>query len=425
MNATRGLFILLASAVVGFAGPQEDAPALTQSEIQLLAICQEMYSAYDSYETQADTLKDDVARREYLADNDPWEPFVLRLIEFAETHHGSHAGLMALRRLVLLGAGGGVRGNPRDLGRRFALSRLLDYGRSPELPEILRYLDVGNVEPAVAGFLRKLNSSENASTDNRMFSRFMLARWMLSQKIAHEFWKRRLRELDGGDQLRSPNEREDLEASLLEALPSKKLSAMEQEAIAILEDLAQSESAVQQPGVTKVDEDWFILRNDSQKTKSMPLVSMLADGLLFKQKYLQIGRQSPALEIRLVDGERWSLAQQRGKTVIIQFSHKACGPCVAMYPNLKVLANAHPESLSILSIMADESKSDTLETIESGKVDWSVCWDGWRGPIATRWGAKSFPTVYVVGTDGRIAGYGLRGDSLKSKIVELATIRPK
>jgi len=422
MNATQGLFISVAAVLVGFADPQEDVAALTQPELRLVAICQEIYSAYDSYYAQANTLKDDVGRREYLAQNDPCEPFVLQLMDFAETHHGSHAGLMALRRLVLLGAGGGVQDNPRDRGRRFALTKLLAYGNCPELPEILRYLDTGNVEPAVAAFLRELNSSPNATAGNRTYSQYMLARWMLSQKIDNEFRKRRLKELKGGVEPHSPHEIEDLKAALLAAPPPNRLAAMEKEAMAILEGLAKSDSAVRQPGVSNLDDDWIVIRFDAQKTRSMPSIATLADGILFKQKHLQIGRQAPALEIHLANGEPWSLAQQRGKTVIIQFSHKECGPCVAMYPDLKMLAKTHPESLSILSIMADENKSDTLETIESGKVDWNVCWDGWRGPIATRWGAKSFPTIYVVGPDGRIAGYGLRGDALKSKVIELATI---
>ena len=241
----------------------------------------------------------------------------------------------------------------------------------------------------------------------------------------HEFWERRLKELDAGAESRSPIEREWLQKSLSGALPSQKLAIMEREAISSLESLSKSQSNVRQPGVKGVDPGWFIIRVDSEKTQTMPLVTDLAAGLLFKHKHLQIGRPAADLDVSLVNGESWSLAQQRGKTVIIQFSFKGCGPCAAMYPDLKALKNAFPDSLSILSIMADEDQSDTVEAVKSGKLTWNVCWDGSRGPIATQWGVAGFPTVYVVGPNGKIAGNNLYGDSLKSKIDELAKSNPR
>ncbi len=151
----------------------------------------------------------------------------------------------------------------------------------------------------------------------------------------------------------------------------------------------------------------------------MPLVKELAAGLLFKEQHLREGKPAPDLKLQLVSGEDWSLADQRGKTVIIQFSFKGCGPCEAMYPDLRELAAAHKEKLAILSIMVDEKKADTTDAVNSGKLAWNVHWDGDRGPIATQWAVPSFPTVYVIGPDGRIVSNGLRGNQLKAKIAEL------
>ncbi|MBD3672655.1 MAG: redoxin domain-containing protein [Planctomycetaceae bacterium] len=378
-----------------------------------------MQSAFDDYYTQADNLKDAAARKKYLTEKDPSAEYVDQLKEFAQKHQGTHAGLMALRRLVLLGAGGGTRDNPRDLGKRFALTQLIDYERSPELPEIMRYLASGNTEPAVEGFLRDLIGSKTASDGNRVFARYMLARWQLDLVGAHEYWERRLKELDDGDKLRYSNEREYLQTSLSGGFSSQKLANMEREAISSLESLTKSSSNVRQPAVKAVDDKWLVIRVAPEKTQSMPLVTDLATGLLFEQKHLKLGRPAPDLEVSLVNGELWSLAQQRGRTVIIQFSFKGCGPCEEMYPDLKTLQEKFPDSLSILSIMADEEKSDTTEAVHSGKLTWNVCWDGYRGPIATKWAVNGFPTVYVVGPNGKIAGRGLRGEALKSKVAQL------
>ena len=421
MKIALRLLILLIATNIAVGQQSSESKALTTSQEEFISICRDMYSAFDTYYSHSDTLKDGTERKTYLKENDPSKQFVQRLTEFAKKQHGTHTGLMALRRLVLLGAGGGDRGNARDLGRRFALSRLPDYGESPELPEILRYLDSGNTEPAVEGFLRALIASDDISEQNRLFAKYMLGRWILSQVNARDFWKRRLRELDQGSQSRYPKEREFLQVSLSGALSPDKLERLEREALLCLESVSQSQSAVRQPGIATVDEKYFIIRVDAAKTQTMPLVTELASGLLFRHKHLQIGRPAPSLDITLVSGEHWSLAQQRGKTVVIQFSFKGCGPCEAMYPDLRLLRETYPDSVAILSIMADEEKSQTVEAIESGKLTWSICWDGHRGAIATQWAVKGFPSVYVVGPDGTIAAYGLRGDSLKSKIAKLVT----
>jgi len=359
--------------------PQQRAtPTLTEPEQELVALCDKMYLAFDAYYKRAETLQDDTERTAYLRDDNPLEIFVQRLQEFAEAHHGTHAGLMAIRRLILLAGGGGEHGGPGDCGRQFALSKIADYGKSPELPELIRYLDSGNTEPSVVGALQTLIASKDVAEENRIFARYMLARWTLTQLHAREHWERRLKELDGGDELRFPNERSYYETSLEHALPAAELGVMERGAVASLEALSKSRANVRQPGVRGVDKDWMIIRVDAGKTPSMPLVSELAAGLLFKHNHLSIGKPAPELEVSLVNGQRWSLAQQRGKAVIIQFSFKGCGPCEAMYPELRELQASFPDSLSILSIMADGERDITEAAVESGKLTWDVCWDSER-----------------------------------------------
>lgn len=413
------LLLLLATATASSAQENGEPLALTSAERELISICQQMQIAFDDYHTQADMLKDDAARKKYLEEEAPYARFVDQLEEFAQKHRGTHAGLMALRRLVLLGGSGGQLNNPRDLGKQFALNQLIDYERSPELPEVMRYLDSGNTEPAVEAFLKDLIASKTAINENRIFARYMLSRWKLDLVNAHEYWERRLKELDAGAKLRYSSERDYLQKSLSQALPRPKLAQMEREAISSLVSLSKSSSDVRQPAVRGVDDQWMIIRVDSEKTQSMPLVTNLAAGLLFEQKHLKLGRPAPELEVSLVDGERWSLSQQQGRTVIIQFSFKGCGPCEAMYPDMKALKAKFPDTLSILSIMSDKEKSDTTDAVQSGKLTWNVCWDGYRGPIATKWAVKAFPTVYIIGPDGKIAGHGLSGDSLRSKVDEL------
>jgi thiol-disulfide isomerase/thioredoxin len=154
----------------------------------------------------------------------------------------------------------------------------------------------------------------------------------------------------------------------------------------------------------------------------MPLISEMADGLLFRELHLRAGKPAPNLNVALVSGQNWSLSGQRGKVVIIQFSFNGCGPCEAMYKDLREIQQTHGKHVAILSIMHDEKFADTEEAVSKGKITWNAHWDGFRGPVATRWAVQGFPTVYLFDTNGNLVGPGvcdLRGKELKDMVDQL------
>lgn len=392
---------------------------LEPAEAELADLVKQMYAAYDKYYTQAEKIKDKQERDKYFADHDPSTKYVSLLAEFERTHHGTHAGLMAVRKLIHLGGGGGAFENPRDIGRRTILPVLPDYGQTREFPEIIRYLDGGNFDPEIEVTLRKLSKDPQISEENRLYARFMLARLSLKFRRMQQNWKSRLKELQEGQATSYPGEKESLLHWQAMARSEEKLVQLEQEALQTLETLSTTSLKMRQPALTNIDDDWHIIVFDPEQTKTKPTLKDMAAGLLFKERHLQEGQPGPDLKLKLVSGKDWSLAEQRGKAVIIQFSFKGCGPCEAMYTDLRELKAKYEDKLSILNIMADEDRKDTLDAFTSGKLPWNVYWDDYRGPIATRWSVTDFPTVYIIGPDGRIAAKQLRGQDLEAKIVEL------
>lgn len=393
---------------------------LSKSEEELVQICTEMDSAFDEYYSRADKLKNETEREKYFSENYPAAKYVARLMKFERANHGTHAGLMAVRRLVLLGAAGGKHGGPQDVGRQRALAVLPDYANAPELPEIIRYLNGGNVEPASERILRQLMNMPDISEQNRDFARYMLANWALTMRDGMEYREHRLRELAEGSPVRYLREKEHLSESLRRLLLLKKPAELEREAVKILVALVESNSVSRQPSVTGVDKKWIIVRIDPKKTKNTRTVKERAAGTLFAEQHLRVGKPVPELKLQLVSGKQWSISEQRGKAVVIQFSFKGCGPCEAMYGDLRSLAEQYKGQLSILSVMVDKNRKDTVDAVNSGKMSWNVSWDGAKGPIATKWAVTSFPTVYVIGPDGRIVARGLRGEQLKTQIAKLA-----
>jgi thiol-disulfide isomerase/thioredoxin len=300
------------------------------------------------------------------------------------------------------------------------LPYLVHYAAFDELPEILRYFDSGNTEGAIETCLRAIIAAPDASESNRLFAKQTLAEWSIQEHDKREYVQRRTKELEAGDAPQSPREVPYLKTLEQGMLAADKLDALEKEAIKIFTQLSQLKSDIRQPAVKAIDPEYHLIKVDAEATKTRPLISDMASGLLFKTQYLRIGKMAPELKLtRVNDDAAWTLADQKGKAVIIQFSFKGCGPCEAMYPDLVELTEKYKDKLSFVSIMADETREVSLESHRSGKMPWNVHFDGVRGPLATKWAVRGYPTVYVVAPDGKIAAEELRGEQLKSKIAEL------
>ncbi|MBA3313220.1 MAG: TlpA family protein disulfide reductase [Planctomycetota bacterium] len=412
------LFVLaLASSGIFVEGADSQQIAYAPEEATLIKLIAEMYGEYDQFWTEVERISEAEQQSAYMHEHDPAKTYVPKLLDFEQRHEGSFVGLMALRKLIHLGGAYGDLESPAAQGRRDAVNRLSRYAGFEELPEILRYLDGSGSEPQTARYLRKLAEDGNATPRNREFAKLMLARCMLDMRDGREHAERRLEKIIEGDALAYPTERDQLTARL-ERLPDDlTLRAWQAEAGQILQALLVSGREYRQPAVQNVDPKYYLVKFDPERTKTMPRITEIAEGLLFKEGHLRMGKPAPDLDVRLLSGENWSLAKQRGKVVVIQFSFAGCGPCEEMYPGLRELQKS--PDVATLGIMADEQRSMTERAVTEGKLTWNIHWDGWRGPIATRWAVIAFPTVYVIDRRGNIAGIDLREPELTKQVEEL------
>lgn len=412
------LLMLLPMLVIAAVEADDKQVPRSPEEAALIHLIGEMSRKYQSYYAEAEEMADAEEQSEYLSEHDPGKVYVPKLLDVEQRHTGTLIGLMALRKVIHKGAANGELNSPLAESRRKALKRLLRYGDFAELPEVLRYLDAGSFEPRTEAYLRQLIDDRNATAANREFGKLMLARWIIGVRDSRESFECRLREIAAGAELAYPNEMDHL-SEWLNNLPNEGvLKKWEQEATAILKSLIVTGREYRQPAIQKVDPEYYLVKFDPERTKLMPRLSEIAEGMLFKEDHLRLGKIAPDLDVPLLSGYNWSLAEQRGKVVIIQFSYEGCGPCEAMYPDLREIQQE--PNVVILGIMADEQRAMTEQAVAEGKLTWAVHWDGWRGPVATRWAVIGFPTVYVIDARGEVAGIDLRGNELVKKVEELS-----
>jgi thiol-disulfide isomerase/thioredoxin len=107
--------------------------------------------------------------------------------------------------------------------------------------------------------------------------------------------------------------------------------------------------------------------------------------------------------------------------VVLTFSGNWCGPCRGMYPQeRKLVAELKDKPFALVSVDTDKDIATLRKSITTGEMTWRSWWDGGTdGPITTRWGVVSFPSIFVFDSWGVIRFKDVRGDDLDRAIADL------
>jgi peroxiredoxin len=147
----------------------------------------------------------------------------------------------------------------------------------------------------------------------------------------------------------------------------------------------------------------------------------IVSGELFARRSLAVGQEVPEVEGADHEGKAFKLSDFRGKVVVLTFSGNWCGPCVAMYPQERALvAKLKDKPFALVSVSTDADVETLRKSIASGEITWRCWWDGGTaGPITTRWGISSFPSIFVLDKAGVIRFKDVRGDDLEKAVASL------
>ena len=137
------------------------------------------------------------------------------------------------------------------------------------------------------------------------------------------------------------------------------------------------------------------------------------------QKTLVEGSQFPEFNEKDLAGKPLSVANYKGKIVMVDFWATWCGPCVAELPNvLKVYQKYHDKGFEIIGVSLDEDKDKLTSFIKEKNMKWPQYFDGkgWQNKLAAQYGITSIPATYLLDKDGKIIGKGLRGEKLEEAV---------
>ena len=142
-----------------------------------------------------------------------------------------------------------------------------------------------------------------------------------------------------------------------------------------------------------------------------------------------LDKPAPVISGTDVDGHQVSLADLKGKVVLVDFWESWCSQCVASITALNALAQKyHRQGFVILGVNLDARHPDVkdgktaLPTARQFLVRHGVTWinllDCQRtGNVTTAYGVEEIPANFLIGRDGRIVAVEQSGDALERAIV--------
>lgn len=109
----------------------------------------------------------------------------------------------------------------------------------------------------------------------------------------------------------------------------------------------------------------------------------------------------PPLQALDMQGKRWTLADLRGRAVVLNFWATWCPPCRAEMPSLQQLAEIYgPEQLQVLALNVGEGPRRIAQYLQSSGLELTVLLDP-KSEIARAWDARVLPTTILIDDEGR------------------------
>ena len=146
--------------------------------------------------------------------------------------------------------------------------------------------------------------------------------------------------------------------------------------------------------------------------------------VLINQIKSNIGINKPVknFEGLTLSGVKISLADYKGKVILIDFWATWCPSCVKSMPELKEYKKIFKaDEFSIIGINLDKNKNKVIDFLKKNKTNWPNIFSGkaFQDNIVKLFKINEIPSTWLIDKKGVLRYFGLSGLELKNKIAEL------
>jgi thiol-disulfide isomerase/thioredoxin len=154
-----------------------------------------------------------------------------------------------------------------------------------------------------------------------------------------------------------------------------------------------------------------------------------ADGRLTGIESPLVGQPAFSFKLDLLDGQRFNLADHKGRLVVLDFWATWCGPCMQSMPLIEgVVREFANQKVELFAVNLEEQPEQVKATLERHKLKITVALDR-DGVVAAKYAVTAIPQTVVIDRDGKVARLFVGGgkktaDSLRKALQELSAGKP-
>lgn len=140
---------------------------------------------------------------------------------------------------------------------------------------------------------------------------------------------------------------------------------------------------------------------------------------------LRAGVLAPDFSLPDRSGRSYSLADFRGRPLLIDFWATWCGPCRETMPEVEALHKKYRGRLQVVGINIEGRSPDVFSYLDRGGYSFQVLFDSgnWDSVVATRFGVSSIPRSFLIDRDGRVLYEGHPSGLSEERIQAAITAR--
>ncbi len=114
-------------------------------------------------------------------------------------------------------------------------------------------------------------------------------------------------------------------------------------------------------------------------------------------------RPAPAFTVPDAAGKPVSLADYKGRIVLVDFWATWCQPCLAVIPDLEKLSARYADKgFTVLGVAIDEKQKTAEDYVKKKKVSYPMAYDVGESQAWELFGVKAIPATFLVDRDGQI-----------------------
>jgi thiol-disulfide isomerase/thioredoxin len=124
-----------------------------------------------------------------------------------------------------------------------------------------------------------------------------------------------------------------------------------------------------------------------------------------------ISEPAPMFTLSDVDGKNWSLAELKGKVVVLDFWATWCAPCKKSFPAMQMAVNKYSRDPNVVFLFihtwerGDNAAVDAKKYVTDNKFNFNVLMDvrnGGQNKVVSSFKAKGIPAKFVIDGNGNI-----------------------